>query len=626
MIGHRMAQCAVLLGLLICASPLGAQNPPVIQSGNVTPGHIATWATTGVIIDGGQPGGPIFTGSTTVNDFACVGASGTIIDCGLSAVNTNAWTGLQNFNGGATGPTRSPGDNTTNLANTAFVTAATSGLIAGPVTSTVGDIPIFNNTSGTLLKDSGILFPTAPLSNGDVILANTPSSLARGVPPNPFYSSFVASAAVATWTPYNGPDSNTYTDAAWSPELGLFVATAGTSGMVKSSPDGITWTVRTAPSAATWHGVVWAPALKLFVAVGGGSTSSAMTSPDGITWTGRTTPNTNNWDGLVWSPDLNLLVAVGYSGTGNRVMTSPDGVTWTARTSAADNNWSGVAWAPELTLFVTVANSGTGNRVMTSPDGINWTARSVATDRNWDSVVWSPQLRLFVAVSYSGTTDSVMTSPDGINWTLRTTPTTNTWTRVAWSPQLGIFAATGAPTPGTTNVMTSPDGINWTTHTTNNLNWGGISWSPELGVFAAVSWSGGSMLSTSPAQKNVLPQNVNSSWTTYTPTLSCGTGTLTTATATGRTKTIGKTQDVQVQINITTNGTCAGNLQFSIPNAVAASNTYALSGREITNTGKGLSCVNSAPGNTQMNCFQYDGTYPGVTGSSYVVGGVIELN
>jgi hypothetical protein len=112
-----------LLGALLCASSVNAQNPPVIQGGQVTPGHIAQWLTNGVIGDGGTPGTTIFTGSTTVNDFACVGASNTLIDCGISGVSTSAWTGLQNFNGGATAPTRNPGDNTTNLANTAFVTA-----------------------------------------------------------------------------------------------------------------------------------------------------------------------------------------------------------------------------------------------------------------------------------------------------------------------------------------------------------------------------------------------------------------------------------------------------------------------------------------------------------------------
>jgi hypothetical protein len=117
----RSVKSIIAACFVFAAGPALAQNPPVIQGGQVTPGHISTWITNGIIGDGGVPGGPIFTGSTTVNDFACVGMSGTIIDCGLSATSTNNWPAQQNFNGGATAPTRPPGDNTTNVATTAFV-------------------------------------------------------------------------------------------------------------------------------------------------------------------------------------------------------------------------------------------------------------------------------------------------------------------------------------------------------------------------------------------------------------------------------------------------------------------------------------------------------------------------
>lgn len=67
-----------------------------------------------------------FVGSTIVNNFACVGPGvpSTLVDCGVSLTSVNSWSSLQNFNGGATSLTRSPGDSTTNLATTAFVAAA----------------------------------------------------------------------------------------------------------------------------------------------------------------------------------------------------------------------------------------------------------------------------------------------------------------------------------------------------------------------------------------------------------------------------------------------------------------------------------------------------------------------
>jgi hypothetical protein len=54
-------------------------------------------------------------------------------------------------------------------------------------------------------------------------------------------------------------------------------------------------------------------------------------------------------------------------------------------------------------------------------------------------------------------------------------------------------------------------------------------------------------------------------YTPYTPTLACGAGALTTSSASGRSKTIGKTVLIEVDITITTLGTCAGNLSVTVP-------------------------------------------------------------
>ena len=99
------------------------------QSGNVTPGHSACWAITGVLFDCGAPGGGVsVVGSTTQNDFAAFNGSGSLIDSGINPSATSNWSGLQNFNGGATAPTRTAGDDTTNVATTAFVKTAISSL------------------------------------------------------------------------------------------------------------------------------------------------------------------------------------------------------------------------------------------------------------------------------------------------------------------------------------------------------------------------------------------------------------------------------------------------------------------------------------------------------------------
>jgi hypothetical protein len=200
----------------------------------------------------------------------------------------------------------------------------------------------------------------------------------------------------------------------WSPELGIFVATAitGTDNRILTSPDGITWTYQTTPADYQWINVCWSAELGLFVAVSiTGTTDGVMTSPDGITWTLRTTID-RQWRCVCWSPELGIFVAIAQQTTGKpaSVMTSPDGINWTITFTPANNSWNWVVWSPELSLFVAVSQSGTLNRIMSSPNGINWSTRTPPADNQWRSICWSSELGIFVAVAQNGTLDRVMTS------------------------------------------------------------------------------------------------------------------------------------------------------------------------------------------------------------------------
>ena len=155
---------------LFCAVNASAQS--VQQSGVITPGHAACWAITGVIYDcGATNGGISVVGSTTTNDFAAFNGSGSLIDSGINPTSTSSWSGLQNFNGGATVPTRSTGDSTTNAASTTFVQnaiqnyfAITNPLIVGtslyPATYSIntvccGDVAQYSTTSALLVNTLG---------------------------------------------------------------------------------------------------------------------------------------------------------------------------------------------------------------------------------------------------------------------------------------------------------------------------------------------------------------------------------------------------------------------------------------------------------------------------------------
>jgi hypothetical protein len=235
-----------VLALALCLFALSAHAQSVRQSGNITPGHVSVWVTQGVIADGGVPGGPIFTGSTTQNDFACAGASSTIIDCGLSATGTNNWTGQQNFNGGATAPTRSLGDSTTNVATTAFV--ATNSLAVG--TTAIGSGTI----NGLLYDNSGVLGNLATANNGALITSS------GGVPS---ISSTLPAAVQGNITSLGTIGSGVWQGTPVAVGFGGTGLTSGTSGGIPYFNSGTTIASSGAPSAGqimTWGGAGGAPA------------------------------------------------------------------------------------------------------------------------------------------------------------------------------------------------------------------------------------------------------------------------------------------------------------------------------------------------------------------------------
>lgn len=83
--------------------------------------------------------------------------------------------------------------------------------------------------------------------------------------------------------------------------------------------------------------------------------------------------------------------------------------------------------------------------------------------------------------------------------------------------------------------------------------------------------------------------DTGSAWTTYNATITCYSGTLTSGTAVVRYHTLGKTIDYVVAVNITTNGSCGGQISMNLP--VASFNgpaVYIGAGQELAKTGASL--------------------------------------
>jgi hypothetical protein len=107
---------------------------------------------------------------------------------------------------------------------------------------------------------------------------------------------------------------------------------------------------------------------------------------------------------------------------------------------------------------------------------------------------------------------------------------------------------------------------------------------------------------------------------TWTPTISAGSGTITTSSASGRYTKIWNLWWVRVDITITTNGTGAGGVVFTLPPGFTATEGGTLTGRETTTTFYLLRGA-VASGGTTCSLTNYDATYPAADGYTFRVSG-----
>ena len=353
------------------------------------------------------------------------------------------------------------------------ISAGNASLYSGSATYNTGDTVICTNGLAYRCLSNGV-------SGDNPITSVTGNWLLVGADEN--NRKALANMSVRSWSSQTAAENNNWRDICYSPELKLFCAIAGYSGVnrVMTSPDGETWTAQTTLSGDDWHSICWSPALSLFCAVGAGTTNFIMTSPDGKTWTARTSPSSATLSSVCWSLELNLFCAVSYLHTNNAI-TSPDGITWTERALSNVAAWQSICWSPALGLFCAVGLVSSTATVATSPDGIAWTNRSY--NSNLRSVCWSQKLQLFCAVD-SATSNAILTSPDAVTWTPRhDSVNPSGFQKVTWSEQLGIFCAIG----GVGKMASSIDGVSWSERVPVGSNsWMGIVWGDHVSRFVAV--------------------------------------------------------------------------------------------------------------------------------------------
>jgi hypothetical protein len=160
---------------------------------------------------------------------------------------------------------------------------------------------------------------------------------------------------------------------------------------------------------------------------------------------------------------------------------------------------------------------------------------------------------------------------------------------------------------GTGSTATGTVQMNGTLDATSTSS-AGLTTAGGLGVAKQLRVAGAVTLGTPLGVANGGTGETGTAWTTFTPSLSCGSATFTVTSA--KSKTIGKTTHAELDFTITAIGSCTTTATFTLPNTPNSSG--ALSGQEIVNNGRASAChfvSGSATATCGENAYLGGGTF-----------------
>jgi hypothetical protein len=260
--------------------------------------------------------------------------------------------------------------------------------------------------------------------------------------------SIVASPDTAVWTARTAGGTGQGQGIAFSPSLGMYLAVWAGGQLTKSTDGGLTWTT-TSTGITGFNDVIWVEDLGVFVITraSSGLIGGLYTTSDGVTLTHLAA---GLFDSVhaVWAADKSLLVVTANSPVRNGMWYSSDaGASWTEGTiSNTSSAYNTIAYSEPLSLF-TVGITG-NDRNVTSTNGTSWTFGTLTFLTTNAAMLWVPALSLFLRGG-----GDIWTAPDGVTWTTRDTASS---TYFAYSPDLDLLVSVG----GGTRISTD-HGVTW---------------------------------------------------------------------------------------------------------------------------------------------------------------------
>ncbi len=200
------------------------------------------------------------------------------------------------------------------------------------------------------------------------------------------------SSAISTWTSASSGIPSGLGAIAKKDDSSIIVAAGG--GVTLTSTDGSTWT-DVQHLNKNFQDITYGNGV--FVAVG--SSGVIKTSPDGINWSSMNSGIASRLNSVIW--DGARFVVVGDSG---KILTSTDGTVWAEQSSGVTQELNRIAWSGSE--YIAVGSNGT---ILRSTDSVSWSSLASNTSQALTGIVWTGSTYVVVGYGYLETTKDFVT-------------------------------------------------------------------------------------------------------------------------------------------------------------------------------------------------------------------------